>query len=111
MGRAKGTPKTGGAVKGKSSQRAKLLEQIGASGKDGPVEVLLKEMWNDKTEDSVKRKIAEVLLPYIERKQPQAIEQKNMNSFEGATEEELLKRLREINVSDVELGNMLGVKK
>lgn len=78
---AKGQPKTGGAVKGKSSQRAKLIEQIKVSGKDGPVEVLLKEMWDEETEPSVKRRIAEVLLPYIERKQPTEIEQDNTHSF------------------------------
>ena len=80
-GRPKGGKKYGGAVKGKSSKRAKLLEQIKESGKDGPVEVLLKEMWADDTEPNVRRKIAEVLLPYIERKQPTEIEQDNTNHY------------------------------
>ena len=74
MSCVKGSPKTGGSIKGQSSQRAKLLEQIKASGKDGPVEVLLKEMWDIRTDPAVRRKIAEVLLPYTERKQPTEIE-------------------------------------
>jgi len=73
-GRPKGGKKYGGSIKGKSSRRAKLLEQIRASGKQGPVEVLLEEMWAENTEPSIKRKIAEVLLPYVERKQPTEIE-------------------------------------
>jgi len=92
----KGLPKTGGAVKGKSSKRSKLLEQIKESGKDGPVEVLLKEMWDKETEPSVKRKIAEVLLPYIERRQPTEIEQTNLNAYEALSEDELLQRLKEL---------------
>ena len=93
----KGHKRLGGAIKGKSSKRAKLLEQIKESGKDGPVEVLLKEMWNKDTEDHVKRKIAEVLLPYIERKQPTEVEQTNKDAFEAATTEELEERLRELD--------------
>ena len=73
-GRPKGQKKTGGAVKGKSSKRAKLIEQIKASGRQGPVEVLLEDMWDETLEPSVRRKIAEVLLPYVERKQPTELE-------------------------------------
>ena len=70
----KGQKKTGGAVKGKSSKRAKLLEQIRESGKDGPVEYLLKEMQEDDNDPAIRRDIAKVLLPYVEKRQPQAIE-------------------------------------
>jgi len=77
----KGHKKVGGAVKGKSSQRAKLLEQIRESGKDGPVEYLLKEMQNEENDEAVRRDIAKTLLPYIERKQPTEIEQDNTHTF------------------------------
>lgn len=87
----KGHKKVGGAQKGKSSKRAKLLEQIRESGKDGPVEVLLKEMWAEDTEPSVKRKIAEVLLPYIERKQPTEIEQDNTHKFPDSVDIKLIR--------------------
>lgn len=92
----KGKAKTGGAVKGKSSKRAKLLEQIRESGKDGPVEVLLREMQDETTEPAVRRKIAEVLLPYIERRQPTEIEQTNLNAYESLSEDELLQRLKDL---------------
>ena len=88
---AKGQPKTGGAVKGQSSARAKLLQQIAESGKDGPVEVLLKEMWAEDTEPHIRRKIAEVLLPYIERKQPTEIEQDSTHHFPSSIEINLVK--------------------
>ena len=88
---AKGKPKTGGAVKGKSSQRAKLIEQLKASGNDGPVEVLLKEMWSKTTKKDIRRRIAEVLLPYVERKQPTEIEAENTHSFPSGIKINLIK--------------------
>ena len=87
----KGHKKHGGAVKGKSSKKAKLLEQLRESGKDGPVEVLLKEMQHKDTEAAVKRKIAEVLLPYVERKQPTEIEADNTHSFPEGIKINLIK--------------------
>lgn len=92
----KGHKKLGGKVKGKSGRIAKLLEKIEASGKQSPTEILLEKMWDEDTEANMQIRIAETLLPYLERKQPTAIEQTNMNSLQNATEDELYKRLSEL---------------
>jgi len=72
---AKGKQKTGGRVKGvKNKVNSKITELIDESGKGGPAKILFDEMHAKGTKKDVKRKIAEILLPYTERRQPQATE-------------------------------------
>lgn len=87
----KGHKKVGGSVTGKSSKHAKLLQQIKDSGKGGPVEILLREMWAKTTKPDIKRRIAEVLLPYVERKQPTEVESDNTLHFPTGIEIEFIK--------------------
>ena len=78
----KGNEKTGGRQKGVQNKvNSKITEIIEASGKKGPARILLDEMNNIETEPAVRRKIAEILLPYTERRQPTSIENDNTNHY------------------------------
>jgi len=67
--------KTGGRQKGtKNKVNSEICQIIEESGKDRPAKVLFDEMHAEGTEPSVKRKIAEILMPYTERRMPQQTE-------------------------------------
>lgn len=92
----KGLAKTGGAVKGRSSRVAKVLEQIKESGGKQPLELLLEVMNNDEMPIEFRIDAAKAAAPYVHRKQPTEIEQTNMNAYEKLSEDELLQRLKEL---------------
>jgi hypothetical protein len=92
----KGLPKTGGAVKGRSSRAAKVLEQIKERGGKQPLELLLDVMNNEEMPIDFRIDAAKAAAPYVHRKMPTEIEQTNMNAYEKLSEDELLQRLKEL---------------
>ena len=91
--------KFGGRTKGTPNKTSKKINDIcDASGKLKPAEYLLETMHDEATTEATRLDCAKALLPYTDRKMPTEIEQTNKTELEGATEEELIKRLSEIEI-------------
>ena len=102
---AKGQPKTGGASKGSTHKKSKAKAELDAiwAQEDKPI-VHAKKMLDELmakgklTEDELKTvlELFKMLLPYTSRRQPLAIENKDMNALEQATHAELEAQLKEL---------------
>jgi len=64
MGRPKGTPKTGGKVKGSKNRRTKELDRITAEGKN-PVDFLLEVMRDVEKSMEFRLDAAKAVAPYL----------------------------------------------
>jgi len=93
---AKGKPKTGGAIKGQSSHKAKVLATIKEKGQQAPLEYLLEVMNDEEQTVNTRVDAGKSAAPYVHRRQPTEIEQTNMNEMEDKTLEELQTRLDEL---------------
>jgi len=94
----KGHKKIGGSVKGKASKAAKLLAKLGKEGHQQPLEFFI-EVMNDKNQSlSVRLDAGKAAAPHIHRKMPTEIENTEMNPLVQLSEDELLMRLKELQI-------------
>jgi len=91
-----GHKKVGGKRKG--SRNKATLEQAKAIAESGltPLDYLL-SVYRDKSKpDNERLDAAKGAAPYVHRKQPTAIEQTNMDTYQDLSEDELLQRLKDL---------------
>jgi len=88
--------KYGGRVAGTSNKsKQAILDKAKALGIT-PLDYML-QVLNDKTRDDADRmEAAKNAAPFVHRKQPQAIENTEMNKIQELSEDELLQRLKEL---------------
>jgi len=93
---AKGQKKTGGAVKGRSSHKAKILAKVQEDGGKSPLEYLLEVMNDEEQTVGTRVDAGKAAAPFVHRRQPQAIENTDMNELKNQSREELEQRLKEL---------------